>query len=848
MLRTPLPIDALQPQLNAVLREQRHFMLQAPTGSGKSTRIPQFLLESEHMPPRGSIVVLQPRRLPARLLAHRVAEEMQVALGDTVGYAMRFESRRSAATRILFVTEGYFLRMLQGNPDLNGVAAVLFDEFHERHLEGDLCLGRVKVALAQGWSGRVGIMSATLTDTALHSYWPDMATLRAEGRSYPVTIHHLNTPPTRQPLWEATEIAIKSALKAGAQADILVFLPGKRELQRTAQTLAACGYLRDWEILQLHGELPIEQQRRIVAENNAAASSRRPRILLATNVAETSVTIPDIRTVIDSGWARVPAFDPRRGINTLLTERISLANADQRAGRAGRVAPGQCFRMWSQRDQERLPASLAPEIQRLDLAGLRLNLASTGCGDNFPWLEPPPPQSWQQAGDLLEWLGAVNQGQLTPMGQTMALFPMHPRQSRVLYAAHQEGVLPWIIPALAILDTRGIVLPLNNREDARTRDEWLAPADGHSDLLREVFAYHTAAAARFEPDFCHRYGLHRNAAYEVHQAVQQLTRQCRDLNWDVETLLEDFEAFAKALLSGYADQIGRQVDRATLRYRRIGDKTGLLRRDSVVHNAELILSMDSLEQEVAGKLTVMLGMNTAIQETWLQSVHPDLYSARSEAVLQTETRRVEQCEIVTFMGLVLREKWLEQPAPEVAARLLADALLEGRWPLKQWDQSVESWICRLNTLAHWCPELEISPITEADRGFLLQQLCHGAFSYKQVKDRDIRPILHQWVPESILPLIDEWTPTRFTCTNGKSVKLRYEAPDKVVLSAKIQQLYDVPGHSLRICNGRCPLVIELLAPNQRPVQTTTDLDGFWTGAYPQIRKDLFGRYPRHEWR
>lgn len=834
-----LPLDEIRGDLAAGWRQARHFVLRAPTGSGKSTRVGRYLLEASGWSEQ--VWVLQPRRLAARLLAYRAAAELGEVVGERVGYAVHLESRMSARTRLLYLTEGLALRWLLRADALRGVGAVLLDEFHERHLDGEVVLGMLRDAVAGGWAGRIGVMSATLEVEEVAAYLGDVSDFSASGRAYPVEVKYLGGS-GNVPLWEAAARGVRAALDDGAEADVLVFLPGKYELRRTAEELAGRSWARGWEVEQLHGEIPLSEQQRLVS----GGSGRR--IILATNVAETSLTLPAVRTVVDSGLARIPSFDAGRGINRLETCRISLASAQQRAGRAGRVAPGRCYRLWGRAEEERMAPQLLPELQRLDLAGVRLMLSDCGREDGFPWLEDPPSEAWAEAGRLLQLLGATDAGGITPLGRQMAAFGMHPRQSRILLAAVEAGMTDWVLPGLAVLERRGILLSLAERRLEHEREIWLEAADGWSDLLREVLAYRVAEERGFDPGFCRAYGLHWLTLREVREVVAQWSRQLAAMGLRLERRPLDPAAFARVVLRGYVDHLGVRVDRGTARYRRLGGKTGLLRRDSVVGDAELLVSADVLEQERGGAVTLMLGYNTVVRPEWLEEDFPWAFREESVTVLQADTRRVESVRQRCFLDLVLSETRGGEVDPVAAAQCLAKAVLEQGWVLKRWDAAVENWIARLNTLAHWCPELGLSPLQASDRPLLLEHICEGALSYKEIKDREVWPVLRQWVPDALLPLMDEWVPERFVLPGGRTVKLRYEHPQKVILSARIQQLYDVPGSSLKICNGRCPLLVELLAPNQRPVQVTADLDAFWTGQYPQVRKDLFGRYPRHEWR
>ena len=835
-----LPIDALRPALEQAWGRKRNFILRAPTGSGKSTRVPRFLMEWSGFPAGKSLLVLQPRRMAARLLARRVAGELGEPLGETAGYRIRFEAVAGPRTRLLYVTEGLLLRRLASGDALEDVGAILFDEFHERHLEGDISLGLAVERQAAGWPGRIGVFSATLETRGLGDYLPEAEILESEGRQYPVEVTHLR-PGAREPVWETAASGFRAALAAGAAGDVLVFMPGKYEIMRTVEAIGQLREARGWEVYPLHGELDA------AAQDKAIATGDRPRVIVSTNIAETSLTLPGIRTVIDSGLARLPDFDPRRGVNTLLTEKISRASADQRAGRAGRVAPGKCFRLWTESDHVHRPAFTTPEVARLDLSETRLQLQALGKAEAFNWFEPPPEAAWAHAGEMLTDLGAVRGGRITAIGREMVRYPLHPRFSRLLVAAKELGCVELVLAAIAISETRQLILPLNDKRKAREREAWWAPAEGVSDLLQGVLAWQKTLEAGGGMAFCREWGIHGQSVHQAYRVYQQLQR----LAGGPETSGgASIAAFGKCLLTGYIDHLARRLDRGTLRCELVHGRRGEMRRDTLVDQAPLFVAAEVEEREVRGDATLLLGGITAIDEAWLEELYPEEFVTESVERMDAERRRVERVERVIFRDLVLREKEVGDPDPARASQVLAEHIHAHNWILKQWNTEAENWIRRVNVLAKWCPEWEIKPITPEDRLLFIEQICEGATAYKEVKDRPVMPVLESWLPDSIAPLLEEWVPVRFELPGaGKGrVKLRYEEDGTVVLPARIQQLYDVPGAALAICQGRCRLRLELLAPNGRPVQITDDLDGFWKGQYPQIRKDLFGRYPRHEWR
>ncbi|MEX0322297.1 MAG: ATP-dependent helicase HrpB [Puniceicoccaceae bacterium] len=832
-----LPIDEVHDELRNAWASRRNFILRAPTGSGKSTRVPRYLLEWQGFPENKIIYVLQPRRMAARLLARRVASELGERTGETAGYRIRFESSCGKDTRLVYVTEGLLLRRLASGDRLDDVGAILFDEFHERHLEGDVALGLAVERQLEGWEGRIGVFSATLETSSLAGYLPDSTVLESEGRQFPVDVQYLSTS-ARVPAWEKAAQAFRAAVSGGLPADILVFMPGKYEINRTVRAIEETREARDWDVFPLHGELSTD------AQDRAIGTSARPRVIVSTNIAETSLTLPGIRTIIDSGLVRMPDFDPRRGVNTLLTEKISRASADQRAGRAGRLAPGNCIRLWSESEHVHRLAFTAPEIERLDLSETRLQLLAMERDTDFAWFQEPGPEAWQHAGELLEDLGASSDGKITSVGREMVRYPLHPRFSRLLIAAQERSCTDLVLAAIAISEAREMILPLNDKRKAREREEWWSPAEGVSDQLKGVLAWQKALDAGLSMDFCREWGIHAQSARQATRVFQQLKRLSGK---DDPNPQPSPENFARCMLAGYMDQLARRKDRGTLRCELVHGRRGELSRNSIV-DSPMFVATDVEEREIGGNATLFLASATAIKESWLKEEHPDDFSAGGVERMDPDRRRVIRVEQSRFRDLVLEEKESGEPDPHKAAQLLAEQVVAKGWVLKKWDSKAENWVRRVNVLAQHFPEWEIKPMLEEDRVLLIEQICEGASAYKEIKDRPVMPVLHSWLPQSMLPLVDEYVPERIQFSEKGSAKLRYEEDGTVVLAARIQQLFNVKGEKLNICQGRCSLRIELLAPNGRPVQITDDLDSFWTGQYPQIRKELFGRYPKHEWR
>lgn len=843
-----LPIYELESAVIASLRAQGRLIVQAPTGSGKSTQIPQMLLAHGLLGEKGEVVVLQPRRLAARMLAKRVAEEVGTALGEVVGYQIRLESRVSAKTRIRFVTEGILLRQMSFDATLRGVTAVVFDEFHERHLYGDISLARaIQIQQTTRPDLKIVVMSATLDAGALKTYLAPCDVLVSQGRSFPVRIEYLAKTVNfdSEPVWDVA--ARECERIAGEVAgDMLVFMPGAYEISRTVQAIQASRALRDFICFPLHGELPPEQQDRAVARYDDR------KIIVSTNVAETSLTIDGVTAVIDSGLARIARFDPHRGINTLLVEKIAAASADQRAGRAGRTAPGVCVRLWTEREHaQRAPQEL-PEIRRLDLSEVVLTLKASGIDDvaNFPWLEKPEGKALERAEMLLADLGALGgpQRTITDTGRKMLRFPVHPRYARMLLAAQERGCVRPVALMAALTQGRNFLLRGASRDVEQAREELLGE-EHESDFFLLMRAWRFADQNKYSLDACRRLGIHAQGARQVGPLFEQFLEIARKEGLDIAEQRIDGDAVRKCVLAGFSDQLAKRLDAGTLRCELVHNRRGVLARESAIQKSPLLVAAEISEIEGrGGEVNVLLSLATAVEEAWLKEIFPDDYREVRGVVYDEQAKRVVSRRERRFRDLVLEAKVSHEDAPlNEAAALLTKEVVAGRIKLEAWDDSVEQWIVRVNRLAEWFPELEVNPLTEADRATLIEQICYGELGARDVREKPVMPILRDWLTAEQFAVLDDYLPERLVMGNGRRSKLRYEKEGPPILSARIQELFGIEG-KFTLGHGRVPVKFEILAPNQRPIQVTDDLTNFWREQYPKIRTELSRRYPRHEWR
>jgi ATP-dependent helicase HrpB len=844
-----LPIYEIEQHLVASLQESRRLIVSAPTGSGKSTQVPQILLDRGLLG-AGQVVILQPRRLATRLLAARVAWERQAQLGREVGYQIRFENVTSPDTRIRFVTEGLLLRQMVQDPKLRGVSALIFDEFHERHLYGDITLARaLDLQETERPDLKLLVMSATLDAAPLEQYLKPCRVLESQGRMHPVDIEFAATPGylDKRPVWDQAAAAFADFVSAGGQGDVLIFMPGGFEISQTIEALRHCDEARGFLLLPLHGELPPRDQ------DAAVARYDKRKVVVATNVAETSLTIDGIRCVIDSGLARIPRYDPYRGINTLLIEKISRASADQRAGRAGRTAPGLCRRLWSREEHAHRPQQELPEVKRLDLAEVVLTLKAAGVEDlrAFRWLEPPEEQSLAHAEELLTDLGALktinHQLSITPLGRKMLAFPLHPRSARMLIAAQDYGCVYQACLLAALTQGRDLLLRNVDGDTARHREDLLGEKAG-SDFWLQMSAWHHASASDFRPEACRWTGVHAAAARQVGPLFQQFLELARREGLDATRREVPDEALQKCILLGFSDRVARRLDTGTPRCELVHGRHGTLARESVVQHSPLLVAAEVREVESKDKsVQTLLSLATAIEEDWLRELFPEDIASVPRVFYDAATKRVYAEEQLRFRDLAIGARRVEPPPADAAARLLTEEVLARRLTLNDWDEGLEQWILRLNLLSQWCPELALPPISDDDRRHLVEQVCHGSFSGKDLKDKPVKAVVKSWLSGSQQQLLEKHAPERLTLANGRTARIAYDPGNPPHIALRIQQLFGVTT-TPRIAMGRVPVLLHILAPSHRPVQITQDLAGFWREHYPRIKQELQRKYPRHEWR
>lgn len=808
-MANPLPIDLLLPEVLAALDKGRSAVLVAEPGAGKTTRVPPALLQAPFATDKETWV-LQPRRIAAKLAALRVAEELGEEVGSRVGYHFRFEKKTGPSTRLKFLTDGMLLPLAQGDPALSKVACVVLDEFHERSLALDLALGYLRRLQKTSRSDlRLLVMSATLDSDALSSYLDGCPILKSPGRVFPVEVQY-EPFLAEKDLDQKVRSAISRVHARGNMKTVLVFLPGLGEIRRCQKTLAQ----GPWELHALYGDLPIEEQQRVLKPSNG------PKVILSTNIAETSLTVPGVTAVVDAGLNRQARVSPWSGLESLVTVPASQASAAQRAGRAGRLEAGTCLRLYSKFDFEHRAAFDVPEILRTDLSKALLDLKQLGVRDpdDFPWFQKPNGPALEKAHVLLTLLGATTlEGDLTERGRRMARNPLPPRLSAFLREA--EELAPNDRPFL--------------NKAARLAALISAENNASVDLLEEL--------EKYRPD------------PEGKRLIDQLegsftaspgssARTSRD---------QQHELLAKSLLAAFPDRVGM-----------VRESEGSKSRDKAGRTLELVMAQGGMVTAPDGPLTrghdlfaVVEAQETdrgaralslvPVQMDWLLDLFPDHLSEERAVTWNPKSTRVEGFQRLKYSQLVLEEKPLASGTlgPEGRDLLFKEALSAG--PQAYCDPEVLS---ELIQRASFVGERTGGRIALPEEKVMeyLKELCEGRSSFKDLREADLPSLLKtQWDPKD-QALLEKLAPASVLLPSGRRMAIHYEKGKAPWGESRIQDFFGMKKGPT-VGGGEVPIVLHLLSPAQRPVQVTSDLEGFWKNHYPQVRKELSRRYPRHKW-
>jgi len=822
MLR--LPIDDVLPPLREALSAQPTVVLQAPPGAGKTTRVPLALLDAPWLAGR-SIIILEPRRLAARAAATRMANELGEAPGQTVGYRIRFEHKVSKQTRIEVVTEGILTRRLQEDPILDGVGMVIFDEFHERHLHSDLALALCLDAQAGLRDDlRLLVMSATLDGKGIAQRL-NAPLIESEGRSYPVDLRYLSKE-AEGPLPERIAGAVLTALQNHA-GDLLAFLPGSGEIRRTESLLRSQVDDKAITLHPLYGDLQMEAQQHAIAPSSAG----HRKVVLATPIAETSLTIEGVTVVIDGGWQKVPRFDPNSGLTRLDTVRVSRASAEQRAGRAGRLGPGVCYRLWSESTQRGLVPFNAPEIAVADLAPLLLELSAWGVSDvnALTWMEAPPAGALAQARTLLTELEALDEaGRITTMGRAMVALPVHPRLAHMMVKAKSWHAEFFACDIAALLSER--------------------------DLLRGVEGAQSCDfALRIEALLAHRRnGVSgaRSFGADPHACsmAERAAKQWRHLLGHSYAPQEDYDEtlVGRLLALAYPDRVAQRRDEEGIRYLLANGRGARLDARCGMRGAEYLLAADldgagdDSRIRLAAPLTLH-DLNTALAHR-ITKQDVVRWDERTAAIIAQREQRLG--------ALVLSRSSLASPAKERVVIAVLGAIRSLSLEVLPWNDAARELQARVVSLRQWCPDEGLPDLSNEWLHEHLDEWLGPWLDNITRRDHFSRLDLHaillsklDWQQQRRL---DEGAPTHLVVPSGSHKRLEYIPGQSPILAVKLQELFGL-ADTPRVAWGRVPVTLHLLSPAQRPIQVTQDLKGFWERTYSEVKKELKGRYPRHPW-
>jgi ATP-dependent helicase HrpB len=686
---------------------------------------------------------------------------------------------------------------------------------------------------------RLVVMSATIDAGPISDYLGNAAVIECPGRQYPIDIQYTSAPRTA-PVWDLAAGAVQSLIAAGTQGDVLVFMPGAYEIRRTIQSLDGARLGEPIAALPLYGDLPAARQRQ------AMEGAARRKIIAATNIAETSLTIPGVRHVVDGGLARVNRYDPGRGFNTLFVEPISMDSADQRAGRAGREAPGTCIRLWSRAQHAGRGRRTTPEVKRVDLAEtiLYLHMLGYDAVAQFPWFEEPAKAALQAGQELLSLLGAMDSnGAITDLGRQMCAFPMHPRLARMILEAGKRGAVRLAAFSAALLSERSALCGKPEYPEAAYRREIASDFYGQYCLLEKV------RLSGFDPMLCARFAVNPSAARSVLRTQALFLHYCRRSGMRTHDAgdAECASALGRCLLAAYPDHFAVRKDQGTLLCELRGNRRAELAKESMARKAKLLIAADIREIKTPkAQVKTILSLATEIKEEWLREDYTRFWAEQSRLEWDPIGQAVESRIYTLCLGVVVSEKTGELHDKEKASAMLADAIVSKELQLFGWEAASE-WMNRVRWTAGLFPEQKLPVFTDDDRRLALLALCDQEYRYERVKNKPLLPFLQALLSDKQRRFVDETAPQVLLLPSGKKMRILYEPTSPPRGRARIQDLFGLRA-TPRVAAGKAPVVIEVLAPNNRPVQITDDLENFWQTHYPAIKKALSRRYPKHEWR
>lgn len=835
-----LPIEDLLPSIVSGLVRERRLILQAPPGTGKSTRVPPALLSAVES--GSQILVAEPRRIAARLLANRVASELGQDPGELVGYRVRFEDMSGPSTRLLYVTSGVLLRRLLTDPTLEGVACVIIDEFHERHLETDLALALTQHAQKTARPDlMIVVMSATLEGERLRQVMGGCPFIRSEEPLRPITIEYLEKPDDR-PLSKQVVSAVKMLYAQSAGGDLLVFLPGAAEIRRTKDALETYASSANFEVLTLHGDLPLREQAL------ALQPRQRRKVVLCTNVAESSITVPGIVGVVDSGLCHSATCSPWSGLPSVELQKVSKASATQRAGRSGRVSDGRVIRLYTKGDYQSRRDFDTPEILRMDLCEAVLLIHGLGIKEfsRLNLVDSPPPIHLKAAEDLLHRLGAISRvSDLTPLGQQLLRFPVHPRLAKLIVEASRRGVGAQGCLSAALLSERD--LRLDTRPSLSGRPRRFDLQSGDNDLLELIDAFELAQSVGFRPDRCRNEGIDSTSARSVADVNRNLLhclRQAQRSDTSTTARSVGETDLPMAILSAYPDRVAFRRESGRNELVMANGAIAEQSEHSVVRDARYLVAMVADERTFERKKgRPLIRLACRIDPNWLLDFYSEHISIDEQESWVQPPGRVESLSTLRYGAILIDEsRTRARPGPKTAAILCAVAQERGFLT----DERITRIAARCAILIECGLLEECARLTKEKLRDYLEELCLGHVDLDTVDAASFEAHLLAAVSPATTSKLRILAPEQCVLSGGRAVKIHYETGRDPWLESRLQDFFGMT-ETPRICDGRKVLTLHLLAPNQRAVQVTQDLDGFWDRHYPSIRRELMRRYPKHFW-
>lgn len=838
-----LPLDEMWPDIAQVLKAHQNLVLVAEPGAGKTTRFPPRLLASNFIPKDKKVLMLEPRRLAARASAYRIAEEQGWSVGEEVGYQVRFENRITQTTRLQVVTEGLLAKRLQSDSELKDIGAVILDEFHERSIHTDLAIGLLfELQQLTRPDLRIIVMSATLDAEKVSGHLDNCPIVNVPGRTYPVDIFHSKKPLRLETDPSFIETVSHAAIDAihgriARTGDILVFLPGAREIRQVRERIESSAQTQNFSVFELHGSLSLEEQ------NQALTHLKdRNKIVLATNIAETSLTIDGVGTVIDSGLARIHRLD-KLGLPRLQLSRISIASATQRAGRAGRQSHGYCHRLWNKMDEASMLAFEVPEIHRTELTEAIMTLAGQGITDpeSFSWFEKPPSEMIRSATELLHDLGLREKsGHLTELGCKALQLPLSARLARLVLTSIERGLVGLGVKVAALLSEKDIVRDVRELKRLSTSE---------SDLLLRLHLLNDEGLSHLKD---------RAAARSILRVADALFKSAKQISSaplkEKSSLAYDLseQELGHLLLSAFPDRVCRRRRPGERAARMVSGRGVSLAPFSSVETSALFLALDTANSSgatgVLASADIPITVASAIKREWLEEIHPQAISRQSRIVFDEESRSIQKQTALFFRDLPIEDPHVARPSPEEAFDTLRDACLNNWDAWFAQNEKLRSLMERIHFLKAHFPE-EFNEIDlEGMRGPFLDEICYNEFNLSRILDKSLAEIFVRHLPSGLSRLLHEAAPESIRVPSGNRIRLHYPADRPPYLEVRIQEIFGMM-ETPRIGNGRVAIALHLLGPNYRPVQVTSDLKSFWlsSSGYAEVRKELRARYPKHSW-